>query len=401
MSNWLKRPPQQMPFMPQALQQPQQQMPLMPMMPQQRQGPPVMQPPQVPVEKGAKQPAPMQLPMQSMSMSMQSPMMPLNLSPEEKQNIESSRERLQMLMDRQANRQQGAIAQMQQNLQEYKQKPRGMDWSPALAFIDFLNKGKSNLAATYNQSSLRPESERAKMANIVNMQNQIASQQDRAAGNEIQLAKAHMQSLKDRTSMASQLRYFSRLRGQDKTDARFWARESHNAQKEVMKFTTKMTDEAGEKAQQFNQMDEAFSNNDYQSVMSNLSVFARAVSGERGVLTDKDIERVIPPNFQGGVAKFLSSFSNIPTSELPPGFTTKLRQLIDVAKRKSRKRYKDAIDSHQENANTLPYYNNIKEHTDKLYSKQRDAITSSFQNTIGDEKDSVDLYKNFKKSRGE
>lgn len=386
MSQWMPFQ-QQNPFMPQGMGGVQVPMalPPLPQKPQSRfQKPPKpdeKKPMEAPKAPSALDPNSNIQMLPSMSMSMSMPFMPTQLSPDEKAMMEAQRNKITSLMDQQRNRQQGQIQQMRQALNEYKQNPRGIDFTGGLMLADMLNRGTanpSNLTFQYLQSGMRPESEQQKMANIMDMENRIATQQDRAAGNEIDLAKAHMKSLQDRASMSSQLRYMSRLRGQDLSLRKFWENESNDAQKEILKFTTKLTNEAAEKAQQFDQLKGAFARGDYQSVISNLAVYARAVSGERGVLTDGDIQRVLPRNWNAGVAKFFAQFSEVPTEQLPPDFNKNLMELVELAQEKTAKRYVRAVDTHQQNANSLPYYGAIKEYTDKTYQNQREALKEMY-----------------------
>jgi hypothetical protein len=80
-------------------------------------------------------------------------------------------------------------------------------------------------------------------------------------------------------------------------------------------------------------VESGFARGDYQTVMSNLSNFSRAVAGQKGVLTDKDIQLVFPESVQTGVAKFFTKFGN---GEIKVDATVqrKLLELIDVAKKK-------------------------------------------------------------------
>ena len=100
-----------------------------------------------------------------------------------------------------------------------------------------------------------------------------------------------------------------------------------------------------DKQQGFDQLDEAFSRNDLQSIRANLSVFAKTVGKEAGVLTDQDVTRVLPANIATTLAGIEAYFADTPTAKLDPAFSKGLRELTALAKKKTREKYSNDLEA--------------------------------------------------------
>ena len=108
--------------------------------------------------------------------------------------------------------------------------------------------------------------------------------------------------------------------------------------------------------EQFQNIDDALASGDYQKIWSNLSQFARGVSGEKGVLTDQDIQRVMPKNIYGDIAKIKSYFSETPSDKLDPKYVDKLRELVQTAKANAAKVYSDVLSAKENNYSATQSY---------------------------------------------
>ena len=296
------------------------------------------------------------------------------ISAADKAAINAERSRLEDMMRGASNQNAAQVEQMRESLNQYKQTPRSVDWSPALSFIDFLNQGNSNLSAMYNQSGLRPESENQKVGRIMEMENNIAEAQNRATQGDISASRAILQSLEDRANTEAN----ARMRGQNLGYMRFREGLATNAQKDVQNFATKVESDAAEKAINFGKMEEAFNRGDVQSTMAVLGNFARSVSGESGVLTDTDISRIIPRNWNKSVASFLAGFNDIPTEDLPPDFNKNLKELLVIAKQKQAKKYEDQLRGYQKRTNSLPMYQPVTQYTNPVFDTVVEDIKSKY-----------------------
>jgi len=102
-------------------------------------------------------------------------------------------------------------------------------------------------------------------------------------------------------------------------------------------------DPISKRKEQFNLIDDAFNSNDYQQIWNVMSQFARGVSGEKGVLTDTDIARVMPRNVWGDVGKIKAYFSSTPSAEMDPKYIVKLRELVEKARSNASTVYRDRV----------------------------------------------------------
>lgn len=303
-------------------------------------------------------------------MSMNTPVQ----SPADRAAINAERMRLEDLMRNASNQNAGQVEQMRETLNQYKQQPRGLDWTPALSFIDFLNKGQSNLASGYAQSGLRPETENQRMGRIMDAENNLTEAQNRATQGDINASRTVLQSLEDRANTEAN----ARMRGQNMGYLRFREGLATNAQKDVQNFATKIEADAADKMINFGKMEEAFNRGDVQSTMAVLGNFARSVSGESGVLTDTDISRIIPRNWNKSVASFFAGFNDVPTEELPPDFNKNLKELLVIAKQKQAKKYEDQLRGYQKRTNSLPMYAPVTQYTNPVFDTVVSDITSKY-----------------------
>jgi hypothetical protein len=295
-------------------------------------------------------------------------------SREDRQAINSERMRLEDLMRQGGNENDAQIEQMRESLNQYKASPRGLDWSPALSLIDSMNQG-SNLAATYNQSSLRPESQNQRMEKIMRGENDLAEARNRATRSDVDASKAMLTSLENRADQNAS----ARERGQTLGYMRFREGLATNAQKDVNGFLTKIDKTSEEDSSRFNQMEDSFSRGDLQSVMSNLGNYARSVSGEKGVLTDTDIARIIPKNWNSSIASFFARFNEVPTEQLPPEFTKNLQELLVLARNKQAKALENRVKSYQSRTNAMPMYAPVTEYTNPIFEQSVQNINSAFR----------------------
>jgi hypothetical protein len=136
------------------------------------------------------------------------------------------------------------------------------------------------------------------------------------------------------------------------------------------------------RAEQFNNIDTAFKSGDYAQIMPILSQFARGIANEKGVLTDKDRDILIPKNFQGDFAKFVAYFNKTPSAEVPPEYTASLRKMIATAKANARNMYKKMLETKKGAYRPSPYYNEGTEQVFNHYGKQIDTVLPEEQKEL-------------------
>lgn len=119
----------------------------------------------------------------------------------------------------------------------------------------------------------------------------------------------------------------------------------------------------------FDTIDGALASNDYQQVSNSLAQIARFVGGEKGMLSEGDIKRVVPSNYQGSLHRFLSYFSDTPTTQMNPAYVASLRELVQRARANVGKKYKSLADSRVNGYAQSSTYKDIpvKKHFQPLY----------------------------------
>lgn len=306
------------------------------------------------------------------------------VSPEEKAQLASDRKRYSELVNSQIQKQADSIKQMKLQAQEMREKRPGLNLAPLMGYIDFLNKGKSNTLGAYMNSGLMPESPEQRQAKISQLQKAISQAEDKLTDKEIKVLKANLDAQKAGTSFSTNMRAMTRLLSQEGVQKRHNAKEAAARQKEFMKWSTDLNEKVTADSRQFNQLSDAFEQGDYQSVMANLGVFARVISGERGVLTDKDITRVIPRSILQDEAQLKAYFTEdgAATAKVDPNWTRALKKLISIARKNKTKEYKDQIDLHQQQTNTLPMYEAVRPYFKKSYKDLITAVTKGFTSEL-------------------
>ena len=304
------------------------------------------------------------------------------MTPQEKARLAQAQNEYDRSVQQSILEQQNTVDSMRNNLEEYKRQPRGIDWMPAASFIDFLNQGRSNMAGAYAQSSLRPESQQTRMQRISEMESRIGARQSNISQQNISAMKANLDTMRQGMSTAASARVLeSSLR--DKRDA---TRRSEKRKEQFAKFSDKLIDEAGDEARGFKAIEAGFAPDpetgkpDFQKVMSTLGNYVRSVAGEKGVLTDQDIQRVLPRNFEGGIAKFKAMLSgDAPTAELPAGFVDVLRELTVMAKQKSFEKYQEQVDLNRKQTKTLwGNYKDLQPVFEEGYKNIDDSLRNEF-----------------------
>lgn len=116
--------------------------------------------------------------------------------------------------------------------------------------------------------------------------------------------------------------------------AKFDADLENKMSTEISKITKPQT----EADQRFEMIDEGFRNGDIQSVNTVLQQFSRAVAGQRGVLTDKDIRLIDPSSIYKTFGELEAYFSKTPTARLDPKYTKILRGLTELARTRTREK---------------------------------------------------------------
>lgn len=296
-------------------------------------------------------------------MFMMSSMMPGAMDPEE---MKQMRERLQRLSDQSISRQRNLLDKMNQRYEDSKRGGGGLmdvDWTPMLSLVDMMNRPftPTNFAQTYQQSSLRPESQRQKELRLSQMERDMLAGERGILNTQIQGMNAMGTG-----SGASMLREMMKNMRQDKAQKNYFDRLDERERKSDRKYSLK---EAGEYATKI--MDSVFKDSRdienvamgledgslmrVQSVLSSIS----RMQGERGVLTEGDIGRQLFQSLQlyiGKGGKVEQWFKANPDKPLPPKLLKPLKQTINAAMDASRNSFKGRMRSQMNMMKANPLY---------------------------------------------
>jgi hypothetical protein len=195
-----------------------------------------------------------------------------------------------------------------------------IDTTPTAAFLDSMFGGQSVKGAQAVQQALREQDD---LLNQLIM-NKAADAQARVAANQAFAMQ------RDAAKQAEQ-------------NERFDAKNRDNIEKEIQTaYERDIIMPLKERDAQFKTMETALAKGDSPTIMMILGQFARGISGEKGVLTDKDIERVFPQTARQKIANIQAFLTGKAPAD--PEVVSKARELLDIAKANARKIFGDSAD---------------------------------------------------------
>jgi hypothetical protein len=273
--------------------------------------------------------------------------------------------------------QKNSIDDMDASVLDYMKMPAQTDFSPLMALVDTWTGSK--LAGAYNA----PESGSERLLNVAKLKDAIAKQRGQFTDSQINLLK----------TLTGGYTQFKDVRGTEmatsqtnddpnlvRTAGRGGGGSGNNPLlKEMRANLDKITQSAAARNEQFAQIDDAFKSGQYQRIMGILGQYARGVSGEKGVLTEPDIQRLIPSNWQTTVAKLDSYFRITPSSKVDPMYVAQLRKSIAEAKRNAASVYNGLIKTKEAMYKADPRY-------DQHAQRTVDAIRGGVSKFSGGEK---------------
>lgn len=229
------------------------------------------------------------------------------------------------------NQQKSGIDQLQNQVNDIAKKPGEIDWSPLASYFDSTVEG-SKLSQGYKA----PESQEQKDQRVALLNDQIQKSRQGLSDKEIDAMKVDLNAALTNKMIASQGR-----------DARFKQANDIKMEKEIGQDLTKLSDANNEHTQNLTTLDENMASGSYAKISNSLANFSRNIAGEKGVLTDKDLERVLPKNIFGTLAKFESYFTETPDAALDPKYTKALNELIATARTKTAQRMNENLDQRE------------------------------------------------------
>jgi hypothetical protein len=158
---------------------------------------------------------------------------------------------------------------------------------------------------------------------------------------------------------------------QEGTQARFLAGKDADIYRDVVKKFEKPAEGIQTFYQSSDAVKQAFQSGDMFSIQSALSNFAR-MNGEKGVLTDQDIARVMPANLKTKAISWWSKVSSDPTVQAPPEVLDALMKNMDRLQTAAEDRYKKDMGRVLEETKYGPM--SYPKHGQNIYSAAMKAI---------------------------
>lgn len=200
--------------------------------------------------------------------------------------------------------------------------------TPILGLIDAWT--GSNLAAT--QPKPQTPEDRAAMA--LKLQSAISDAEGKLSKEKLDLLKTQLGSGQKKMDPFALWNIAGR---QERGKEAIQMKQSEIARRKedvIRKDIQKISDEVAAQEEKLGQIQEAFATNDLQRVSSMLANFSRVVAGEKGVLTDNDIGRLVPDSIAKTITEKIAWLSKIPTGPLPEGYTQRLLDAVNTAREK-------------------------------------------------------------------
>jgi len=162
------------------------------------------------------------------------------------------------------------------------------------------------------------------------MYSQIPKLQDQLSDNRLNLLKMKLASAQHKGDVGRQ--------------QRFEEVQENQLHFKVKAPYTKLQTEKNQFDQSYGTIVDALDRGDISSVQGSLSNLAR-ISGEKGVLTDQDIIRVVPINLQGKMTSLLANLRSDPSTKVPTEIINALKRNVNAINENHIKTFKNSLEA--------------------------------------------------------
>ena len=211
-----------------------------------------------------------------------------------------------------------------------------VDLSPLLGLVDSWT--GSNFSKFYQPPENQTAEERA--LDVAKLKTALAKAKGDLVKKEADIIKSYGQQLEgDKQDPFSQYMRLQALE-QGKENARtrqerYDEKQRVDAENMISKEVGKIKEQVIDMNNQLDIADTALASGELGKITPVLATLARNLSGEKGVLTDRDINRILTNTLQMDAAKAKAYIASDPKAKLDPRVTSALRELIDLARTKN------------------------------------------------------------------
>lgn len=236
--------------------------------------------------------------------------------------------------------QQDEVNKMRTAADAAEAKPLQVDLSPLMALADTWTGSK--LAPSYKA----PESPDDKQFRVAQMRKMAGEGQDKVSKD--QLALLLGEGKDDTQLLKLMMGSMGSLAGDFKAQQLQWLKE-----KNLKEDLDKIQKPFEEHLSQLQGIDAGLSRGDIQSLGTAVSQYSREVAGEKGVLTNEDIDRTMPKNIFKDFASIKSYFSKNPAASIPPEYIKGMLEMTKLAKERLLDRTDAYLKGHRNSFSSL------------------------------------------------
>lgn len=232
--------------------------------------------------------------------------------------------------------QKAGLGESQKLLDLYKDMPvkeAGTNYKPLLSLID-----------SYAGTGLAKSVDDKKGETAEQRQYKIAQLSDLLAKRKGDISKSQADVLKQFSTKSDPMKDYLRAKAVEGTQERFDKREFAKAEQDVSKDVNDINKSMLDVDAQLGVAEQALASGRIDMLTPVLSILSRQVSGEKGVLTDRDVERTVPTTIATDIASLKAYLTNNRETGYPPEAVQGMQKLIAIAKEKRYSVFKNVLD---------------------------------------------------------
>lgn len=225
--------------------------------------------------------------------------------------------------------------------------PPELDLTPFLALTD------AQTGSKFTQSYKAPPGPRAAAEKLLAQNEEIQKNRNAFSKENVDLLRAQLQGWQQNALLRD---LSDKFNGTNKPPG--GGAQGDVFQREYRKAVGPVLNSLNEHKQVFQNIEAALGSGSYAQVTMYLAQLAKGVSGEKGVLTEGDISRVLPKNIGIDAAKLWTYINTAgPDTPIPPGYTRALRLIVERARENTGKMFQGKINDTDNIFRPDPHYN--------------------------------------------
>lgn len=283
-------------------------------------------------------------------------------SPEYQAQLEELRQRSKAAIDLQRQ----GVEENQAYINEMAKQQPGINWAPGIATADFL------LGTEFSKAYKAPKSKEERDKELFTLKNYLQQQKKGLSDAEIDLLKSQMQSANLPLSL---------LKGEG-TQGRFEAKLGKEIDDKVAKQYNDATKDMADLGAKYKNLEDNLKSGSIVKINTTLSQFARLIAGEKGVLTDADINRSMPPTLANRIGTLAIYFGD-PTKPPPQKVVNEMIDLVKQAKKYLKEGYVNKINNVKADFEAQPTYMGAKS-VSSLHKTKMDLLEKSLSDRTED-----------------